>query len=483
MSLYRTEIARHFNRADKARNDYAYLTFRLPCAARRLQVAYHYSASMSSDRTEGGNVVDIGLFDPHGAEFPGGIGFRGWSGSARQEFFITPTDATPGYLPGPLPAGQYTVVLGLYRVWEQGVDVTVTIEAELDPALTDAGPVPVALPPQTPQDDAARATFWLRGDLQSHTHHSDAHCTVHELLAQAARAGLDFLAITDHNTVSHHPALEAAHDAGLILLRGQECTTYYGHMNIWGTSRWCDFRARTDAEMRRIIDLAHASGALCSINHPKSGGPAWEFSTELPVDAMEVWQGPWAHRNHESLALWDGLLRAGRRLPLVGGSDYHCRHDTPSYLRVGQPTTWVQVHARRAEAILAALAAGRACVSYAPEGPRLEIRAETATAHAGMGETLHLEREETVSVTVRVEGGMGHALHIIADGEVVHASALVAPSTQIAIPIRGQQYVRAEIVGDPNPDALPADVPDHIDLREWRWALSNPVYLRRAHAG
>jgi len=40
--------------------------------------------------------------------------------------------------------------------------------------------------------------------------HSDGELTIDELAALAAAAGLDFLAITDHNTVSHHPYLPAA---------------------------------------------------------------------------------------------------------------------------------------------------------------------------------------------------------------------------------------------------------------------------------
>ncbi|HRW08789.1 MAG TPA: hypothetical protein P5121_26985, partial [Caldilineaceae bacterium] len=93
----------HITQADKAANDYYYIPFTLPTAARQLQVRYHYSAAISSDNVTGGNVIDLGIFDPRGREFPGGAGFRGWSGSARQAFTIGLDDATPGYLPGPLP--------------------------------------------------------------------------------------------------------------------------------------------------------------------------------------------------------------------------------------------------------------------------------------------------------------------------------------------------------------------------------------------
>jgi hypothetical protein len=39
-----------------------------------------------------GTVLDLGCLGPGG--------FRGWSGSARESFVITPEAATPGYLSG-----------------------------------------------------------------------------------------------------------------------------------------------------------------------------------------------------------------------------------------------------------------------------------------------------------------------------------------------------------------------------------------------
>src|SRR5262249_59801831 len=71
---------------------------------------------------------------------------------------------------------------------------------------------------------------WLAGDLHTHTVHSDGALTVSELAALAAGRGLEFLAVTDHNTVSHHAELAAASRRyGITLLPGQEATTDGGH--------------------------------------------------------------------------------------------------------------------------------------------------------------------------------------------------------------------------------------------------------------
>jgi hypothetical protein len=480
MKPYQILLRGHLTQGDKQRSDYAYIPFALPQAARRLHVRYWYSDAMSSDQVQGGNVIDIGLFDPRGYDFPGGAGFRGWSGSARQEFTIALDSATPGYLPGPLPAGQYHVILGLYRIWERGADYEIEIEAELVDQLPASGEQSAGIVDQSPPAFGHWPSFpWLRGDLQSHTVHSDAKGTLAQLIGKARALGFDFLAVTDHNTISHHPFLPELAGDDLILIPGQEATTYYGHMNIWNTGRWCDFRCKSDADMRAVIELAHASGGICSINHPKQGGPAWEYSTNLPVNTMEVWQGPWPHRNEESLALWDRLLSEGRRLPAVGGSDYHCPSgEETNFLRLGQPTTWVKVRERSIDGILAALVAGQSCISATPEGPRLDLQASNHAEIVGMGGTLSAAAGEKLHVEVEIWGGSGRTLRLIVDGKSVYEEKVEQERMLVDVDLDVQLYVRAELIGDMAAAQLPPKAPANLDLHDWRWALSNPIYVR-----
>jgi hypothetical protein len=312
--------------------------------------------------------------------------------------------------------------------------------------------------------------------------------------------GLDFLAVTDHNTVSHHPFLPALGELdlsassgqgplansgySLLLIPGQESTSYYGHMNIWGTGRWCDFRCRSDAEMRAVIDLAHAGGGLCSINHPKQGGPAWEYDVNLPVDAVEVWQGPWPWRNEESLALWEGVLVAGRRLTGVGGSDYHCpAGEETGFLRLGQPTTWVKATERSVAAVLDAIRVGRVSISAAPDGPRLDICAAANGVTVGMGEVLALAAGDTAKIDVHIDGGVGRTLRLLADGTSVHEESIASDPAVVRVNVNAERYVRAELVGDAPRHLLPDDIPPDIDLHDWRWALSNPIYINQMQRG
>ena len=478
---FRIAMAGRVTRADQARGPYHYVPFDLPQPAERLHVRYRYSDPIGSDQAEGGNVIDMGLFDPRGHAFPGGAGFRGWSGSARSAFTIGAADATPGYLPGPLPAGRYHLVLGLYRIWERGADYVVEVEAQLAaPAARPPLHAPADPGPPAGPSPSALRPVWLRGDLQCHSEHSDAAGSLAQLVAKARAAGLDFLAVTDHNTVSHHPHLAALADERLVLIPGQEATTYRGHMNIWGDVGWCDFRCTTDDELAQVIALAHARGGLCSINHPKDDGPAWEYGHGLALDAIEAWQGPWPWRNTQSLALWDRLLCAGRRVTGVGGSDYHCPSgDERGFLRLGQPTTWVLAHERRAAGVLAAIRAGRVTISAMPDGPRLELRACTAAAEAGMGETLAVAPGEEIDVQVHIACSSSHELRIVADGAPVWSTGVSPERSTVQARVRAARYLRAELMGDCPPELLPPDAPPGLDLRGWRWALSGPVYLQR----
>ncbi len=63
-------------------------------------------------------------------------------------------------------------------------------------------------------------------DLHTHTTASDGTSTPQDLIAEAVSAGIDTLAITDHDTfVGVDMALQAAQDAGLRLIAGVEIST------------------------------------------------------------------------------------------------------------------------------------------------------------------------------------------------------------------------------------------------------------------
>ncbi len=326
---------------ERRERPHQYVEVPVPAGAPALTVELDY-------RREAG-VIDLGVFDPDGA-------FRGYSGGARDRFVITVDAATPGYLPGPLPAGEWRVFLRLHEVPAGGLPWAVRW------STSPAAPEPLPPPPPVPQRPprrglpAPRGRTWLAGDLHAHTVHSDGSATIDELAALAVGRGLDFLAVTDHNTVSHHPHLPAAAQrAGIDLLPGQEVTIATAHGNALGDVGWVDFREPT-------VDWAahvHRAGGLLSVNHPVGGDCAWREALPEDHSHVEAWHGSWDRRDRTALRWW----RRHGGVPVGGGDLHHpARGDLP-----GAPTTWVATDGD----ILSAIADGWVAVAEDPLGPAL----------------------------------------------------------------------------------------------------------------
>ncbi len=329
-----------------------YLPVEVPPGACGLHVELEYEHS--------GAIMDLGCLGP--------AGFRGWSGGARREFVITADAATPGYLAGELEPGTWQVIIGLHRVPGGGAGYTVTARASSTPGELTPGPPAQMLPPLSDRPGArvlpaSEGRRWLAGDLHTHTVHSDGGMTVPELARFAVGRGLDFLAVTDHNTISHHrelPAASAAH--GIALLPGQEVTTEAGHANALGGIGWIDFREPPDA----WLEATEQAGGLLSVNHPIGGNVSWAAPMKRRPPLIEVWHWSWLDTRWTTPLGW-WLAWDADAIP-VGGSDWHKPgSDAPP----GAPTTWVASDAAEPDAILDAIGSGRTAVSATRDGPVL----------------------------------------------------------------------------------------------------------------
>jgi hypothetical protein len=192
-------ITRHTGRwtlEDRFASPWHYLPVEVPPGSWGIRVELEHDRAAAT--------LDLGCLGP--------AGFRGWSGGARSSFVISARDATPGYLPGELEPGTWQVIVGVHRVQPEGTPYRLTAQVTGTPG--EFRSEPQADPPPAPQARPARRELpasaglrWLGGDLHSHTVHSDGALTVPELACLATRRGLDFLAVTDHNTISQHAEL------------------------------------------------------------------------------------------------------------------------------------------------------------------------------------------------------------------------------------------------------------------------------------
>jgi predicted metal-dependent phosphoesterase TrpH len=458
------ELFGHISVQDKQATAYHLIPFDVPEGIVRIDVAYRFSRDEPGGvLKEAGNILDIGIFDSRGSEFLHAKGFRGWSGSARRTFSVGVQDATPGYLPGPIPSGRWEIILGLHRILPEGCDYEVTIR--LFPGETTRR---LSVEPRE-KPVLCRDPGWYRGELHCHTHHSEAPGSLEDLVDTARAQELDFVAVTEHNTVSHLPELAAFQGDDLLLIPGMEITTDGGHANVWGIGRWIEFRCRDSDQIAQVIAEAKARGVLISVNHPKEMGPPWTYGMESEFDCLEVWQLAWFMLNEQSLDLWEGLLREGHRITGVGGSDYHQEPFTGELglISLGTPCNWVYAEELSAQGILAGIRAGHVFISENPSGPRVSLEAIVNGEKAMMGDRLTVEPGTCMELNCLVVGAAGSLLRIRSlekDLQVTVREDEFTYSWQKVVD--RDIFYRVEVMNDSDPDQ-----------RTIR-ALTNPIYLR-----
>jgi hypothetical protein len=347
-------------------------------------------------------------------------GFRGAVRRSDDDRWTTirEADATPGCLAGPIPAGPWVLNVDTPLILPDGaeagyLDWHLEATAQVDEPHQTVGTGSTA-PHITPH--AVRSlpggARWYRGDLHSHTIHSDGEVTVEARVRGALERGLDFLAITDHNTISHQREVDAWPD-GIIPIRGSEVTTFHGHINVFGLSSVIDWRGdRRGGGAEGILEQAHGQGAIASINHPSSFGDPWcvgchwDFARAdyATFDAMEVWNGGWADvetHNEGNIALWTDLLDAGLQLTGIAGTDSHGPKDDDD-ATLG--FTWIYATEPTEAAILDGIRSGRAFLSRGPtlsframgsDGVEVALPGDEIPADGAMRLTVDVERLET----------------------------------------------------------------------------------------
>jgi PHP domain len=371
-----------------------------------------------------------------------------------------------GAIEGEIEAGNWLAFLDLERT-AYTVDYMLTVEASFENGAK--------LEPFSAAENGNDTPGWYRGELHSHTHHSDGRSSTAELVAAARRYGLDFLALTDHFTTAAWAELHSLSDEKLCVITSLEMTGHRGHANFHGLREWVNPFV-DEPETWSINDAARATraqGGLVCVNHPFALDLGWryhEFDWTL-CDALEIYHHLEGSSNTAMLTFWDGLLRAGHRISGVAGTDSH--DATEGRHRLGQVFTCVYANALRSGAILDGVRAGRAYVTL---GPTLAFQATSGANRAGMGE--ELEANKTVTLEARIAELKFPARVIVMKNGFYHAHKDIATSeSEIKLQFHDRDpqtgYYRLEVF------ALDAQRQDGVG-REWQntLLLSNPIYLR-----
>lgn len=361
------------------------------------------------DGVPGGNDLSLSLYDPTGHR---GAGHNRPNSRIR----LRPAQATPGYAPGPIPPGNWEVALDTHMIVAPLV-YSIRVYASFDDQFPPPPERRIAAP-------VSRGPGWYRGDLHAHTWHSDGDWDVADLVAWAHRRGLDFVTLSDHNTVAPLAEMASLASGKLLTIGGIELTTYHGHALALGVREWIDWRVSPGTGgIERARAETEAMGGLFVIAHPMAPGDPectgcdWRFTEMMPGAArcVEIWnEFAWTEANERGLGLWHDWLNLGHRMVATCGTDIHGPDgaDEPAGFNIVGADDCTEA------AVLDAVRHGRL---YLSSGPELTLSAISSGRVAGIGDGLP-EGPASVSICW-AKAPAGSELRWVIDGQA-HAEAI-----------------------------------------------------------
>jgi hypothetical protein len=518
---------------------YVLVPFEVPAGTTSVRVKYCFDQPEAPTSSQLKHTLDLGIYDARsgaGALF-GEREFRGWGGSSHPDVTISPEGfssqeqyeqspkghvpgkTTRGFVPGPLPAGEWAAELGVAAVVSQAegdldgkVAWRIEIELSSDPAHADEPYQPASYD----ESPANRQAGWYAGDLHVHSEHSAlGDATMTETFDYAFKppsqggAGLDFITLSDYVTDSAWGEIGRYQPAypGKLVARSSEIITYRGHTNNHVSGRYVDYRTgpvlegRADGslEERRgprppseLFPLVHGSAGWTQVNHPTifpsetpgfanlCRGCPWDYSDEETqweaVDAYEVATGPAGLRSGDEFAganpftltaieEFDRLRRERYPVTAVAVSDSHNAGRTPNPITqapIGVGTTVVYANGLSEKGLREAVGAGHAYVKLlGSESPDLRFDAVgPGGSSAMMGDLLPAGQ---ATFEARVMGGAPNVereLLVLRDRTVIET-----------VPVRGEDFSHSFSATQPGEYRIQVQRGSTID------ALSNPIGL------
>ncbi len=342
----------------------------------------------------------------------------------------------------------------------------------------------------------------LVGAIHGHSTYSDGSGTYPEILQAAQAAGLDFLVMTDHDTLKPLDDVGEGFRGRTLLLIGCEVSPPTNHLLTVGALT-CPSR---DQAPQGYIDELREQGALTFLAHPHDRGvplariPSYRWEA-WPIDrytGLEIWNhlSDWSggirglpralrgaikpHRflrgpEPETLSLWDEAGRA-RRVVGIGGLDVHDVQIGKGPLKVrlfpypfafGSILCHVLVPAWPASADeaksvwLSAVAAGHLFfANHAmgdPRGLSLKVRDAAGSEVAAMGDEIAFAPNLDIALSSPQEA----ELRLLRDGRKI----IQTFGRETAAKVEGPGVYRAELRARSGRRLCP-------------WAYTNPIYVR-----
>jgi hypothetical protein len=349
----------------------------------------------------------------------------------------------------------------------------------------------------------------MRGVIHVHTRRSDGTGTVDDVAAAAARAGLQFVVMTDHGDATRE-AERPSYRSGVLCIDAVEISTKEGHLLALGLPA---SPYPLGGEARDVLEDVRRLGGVSIAAHPDSTRPDLRWADwNQTFDGVEWLNGDsqwrdegWRDlalalltypfrraatltalldRPEDALAHWDELTRH-RPVVAVAAADAHARLGlgasgdpyrsaaalrVPSYeqvfrtLSISLPEVRpTGVPSEDARAVLDAIRRGAvySTIDGLASPAAMTFSAASGSNHGTGGDRLALDGP--VEFRVETNAPMGGQIVLLQGGEVI-ASALPPVLVHSGPPLPGVYRTEIRLAHAPGTKPVP-------------WVVSNPIYI------
>jgi len=350
-----------------------------------------------------------------------------------------------------------------------------------------------------------KSTRWYCGELHAYSSYGTGTEDVGSLVRRAEKAQLDFLAITDRNTLAAADDPAYTSDRLVCLPAMEWGNDAMGVALVYGPRTIPDSPASVMAAQAECIRV-QAQGGAWVVAHPAFPGKPWQWGLSF-VNAVQVWFRGWREvppmslhhlgndakeringelihsiaaaaaavnygdlsANGQANLFYDYEQVRGLMAGITGGSG----SGNPK-IPLGQPLTYIHARELSVPALLEGLRLGRTYVSSGPHGPKIYFGADVLSdgkTDVGIGGIIPLDVE--VSFEVSVKDALGMKLQVIENGRPIRTIPINSNDTGIRfkrIPTTEAAFrVRVIKPADPKSKGFgPLEV----------MAITSPIYAR-----
>lgn len=335
---------------------------------------------------------------------------------------------------------------------------------------------------------------WYRGELYAHSKYGRGTESVGELVSRAEKANLDFLAITDRNTMASIFDPQYASKSVVLIPAMEWGTDQRGVALIYGPRTMPDPPRTVEAAQAECIRV-QAQGGVFAIAHPCFPTAPWQWGLSY-VNAVQVWARGWrdvppmalkqlgdvykerekltaeqvangrkpqlvhsiaaaaadseiasVSANMQAAKFWDYEMVRGLMAAPIGGSG-----TASPKVPMGSPVTYIRAREKSLPAIMEGFRQGHVYVSSGVDGPRLTFRADVlgdGRVDVDMGGVIPLNA--LTIFEVGVSNAEGRKLEVLQNGRPILSKNIEGPGFVTAFeqkPDAPCNY-RVRIVGAP----------------------------------